>query len=480
MFDFGTNTNIDTPSMCITNNLTINDNISLPSALIVGNDGSLVAVGRTFDAQSSTLAGGDNQKNAPPCIIALRSGVGRAFANTAADISGLVYGTNAGQKIDISGSTMNNLGGHSSVAALSILGVAHPDVKADNVTVNNSKHDGIHIYGGTSIINGAKVSNASSKSIAVQSDHSGELNNLEIELSDAITKPVIECVAVSGAVPTTKFILNNGLGSMANDTSGVYLYGTCDASGDASTKMFNMPNNGPTTPALCVPEGKLLDITKDLSLPSTLVISSKAQLKAHGVSLSPQTSNVGNNSARAPPAVVILGDVDGGTSYNFTEAVAQQISTLSYGNSAHTYTNNGGKKVDMQNCTLNGLGSEAGQIDALTLVDLKDAKNTFSNVTVNDAPMNGVEIYGGDVGMADVTIKDASNNFINTNWAHGGTISNLTFSITKAPKNRFIECGGEGLRGANTNNLTTTKFDKAYIEGTYSDPDIENFKALMN
>jgi hypothetical protein len=111
---------------------------------------------------------------------------------------------------------------------------------------------------------------------------------------------------------------------------------------------------------------------------------------------------------------------------------------------------------------------------------LKDAKNTFSNVTVNDAPMNGVEIYGGDVGMADVTIKDASNNFINTNWAHGGTISNLTFSITKAPKNRFIECGGEGLRGANTNNLTTTKFDKAYIEGTYSDPDIENFKALMN
>ena len=120
----------------------------------------------------------------------------------------------------------------------------------------------------------------------------------------------------------------------------------------------------------------------------------------------------------------------------------------------------------MENVVLEGLGDNARDINALTLVNL-DSTSTFDNITVNNSQDDGIEIFGGSFNMSNITVMNALDDYFDTDHGHSGTISNLNLKQTDAAAGKsLIECG-------NSEGTTTTKFVNLTYDGGN---DISNYK----
>lgn len=105
----------------------------------------------------------------------------------------------------------------------------------------------------------------------------------------------------------------------------------------------------------------------------------------------------------------------------------------------------------MENVTLRGLGSNDLDINALTLVNLSN-KHTFNNISVFNSEDDGIEIFGGNVNMSNITVHDAMDDYFGTDHGHSGVITNLKLHQTSQFRGKsLIECG-------NSKGATTTKF----------------------
>ena len=121
----------------------------------------------------------------------------------------------------------------------------------------------------------------------------------------------------------------------------------------------------------------------------------------------------------------------------------------------------------MENVTLQNLGGNSKDINALTLVNL-DNTHKFENIIVNNSQDDGIEIFGGKVNMRNITIKNATDDYFDTDYAHSGSIENLNLIQTDTSKGMsLIECG-------NSNGSTTTTFTNVTFNGG------TNFAAYTN
>ena len=117
-------------------------------------------------------------------------------------------------------------------------------------------------------------------------------------------------------------------------------------------------------------------------------------------------------------------------------------------------------KHTMKNVTLNNLGSNVKDVNALTLVNL-DNSHTFDNITINNSQDDGIEIFGGNVNISNLTIQDAIDDYFDSDKGHSGTITNLNLIQTDPSIGKsLIECGNSD------GNTTTTFTGVTYNNGT--------------
>ena len=128
----------------------------------------------------------------------------------------------------------------------------------------------------------------------VQIGHTGTIKNLTINTTKANAGSIKAGKKGSygdvngGSATTTKYYAN-GKASIGNNKDAIFITGTYSGTGDGATKMFDYPSgSGAEGPALCVDVDASLTITSNISLPSTLIVSADAQLKAEGITFSKQ------------------------------------------------------------------------------------------------------------------------------------------------------------------------------------------------
>ena len=115
-------------------------------------------------------------------------------------------------------------------------------------------------------------------------------------------------------------------------------------------------------------------------------------------------------------------------------------------------------KHTMKNVTLRNLGINLLDINALTLVNL-DNTHTFDNITVINSQDDGIEIFGGNVNMSNITIENAIDDYFDTDNGHSGTITNLILRQTDSSIGKsLIECGN------NDGSTTTTFTNVTYMD----------------
>jgi hypothetical protein len=105
----------------------------------------------------------------------------------------------------------------------------------------------------------------------------------------------------------------------------------------------------------------------------------------------------------------------------------------------------------IENVTLDGLGNNDLDINALTLVNLDDT-NYLNGITVMNSQDDGIEIFGGSVNMSNIIVQDSLDDQFDTDYGHVGIIDHLSLVQTNSNIGKsLIECG-------NKNGTTTTIF----------------------
>ena len=157
-----------------------------------------------------------------------------------------------------------------------------------------------------------------------------------------------------------------------------------------------------TIPDLLISES--LTLSDDITLPSNLIVQSSGLLISNGKTIDKESYASGNI-------------------------------TINTGSSS------------LQSTTFNSCG-------LLKLVSL-DGNATMSSLTLNTC--TGMEINGGSIDVSTLTIKDASDEFLVTNNAHSGTISNFTIHTTVDHDLSFI----------NMASGVSTEFNNVFIKGDF-------------
>ena len=124
----------------------------------------------------------------------------------------------------------------------------------------------------------------------------------------------------------------------------------------------------------------------------------------------------------------------------------------------------------MQNVTLESLGDNARDINALTLVNL-DTTSTFDNITVSNSQDDGIEVFGGSVNMSNITVMNAVDDYFDTDNGHSGTITNL--NLKQSVEANGVTYGKSLIECGNSNGTTTTKFVNLTYDGG---KDVSNYQ----
>ena len=174
--------------------------------------------------------------------------------------------------------------------------------------------------------------------------------------------------------------------------------------------------------------------------------------------------NGSKNSTKS--TILCLGGASGAGGHIFKElSVSDTRYQFDYDNSART------KAINIQSCTFENVGRHVDNVPGLQLVELTKGDLTFEGITMDKCD---IKIYGGNVDMTGVTIKDAVSSFMQTDWGHTGKIENLDFTISKAPLSSLIETGLRGEFGqiasssvSKGQHTTKTEFKNVHMDGLY-------------
>jgi hypothetical protein len=121
----------------------------------------------------------------------------------------------------------------------------------------------------------------------------------------------------------------------------------------------------------------------------------------------------------------------------------------------------------MINVELRGLGSNTNDVDinALTLVNLSNA-STFKSIRVFESLDDGIEIFGGNVHMKKIRVRNAADDYFDTDHKHSGTINGLQlYQTSKTLGKSLIECGDS--KGSTRTKFVNVTFNDGTDLSTY-------------
>ena len=336
-------TTISIPDLLISESLTLSDDITLPSNLVVQSGGSLTSNSKTFTKES--YASGN---------ITINTG-STSIQNTVFDSCGLV-----------------KLVGLDSNATMSSL------------TLNTCS--GMKISGGSIDVSTLTIKDASEQFLVTNNAHSGTISNFTIHTT----------------VDHDLSFINMASG-VSTEFNNVFIKGEFKYASSKEVLINRNSDTNITIPDLLISESLL--VSDDISLSGNLVVQNGGLLSSSNKTFSKDFSD---------------------TSANIT---------INTGSSS------------LQSTIFNSCG-------LLKLVSL-DNNATMSSLTLNTC--TGMEINGGSIDVSTLTIKDASDEFLVTNNAHSGTISNFTIHTTVDHDLSFI----------NMASGVSTEFNNVFIKGDF-------------
>ena len=325
----------------------------------------------------------------------------------------------------------------------------------EDITVVNSQDDGIEIFGGSVNMKNVTIHDALDDYFDTDHGHTGTITNLKLyQSSKYVGKSLIECGKSKG-ITKTKFVnvtvnnlldacsyVNNGSDNTFNIKKGSQV--------EINGKLLTEPHN--ELPELeYILDAKMCDIPRDGILDKIYIFRNNEfdSAKLYKKDLIKKEGTLGS--------ILIIGNSDNNYG-NFTDF--KQIGGLESIPPANKTV-----KHVMKNVTLNGLGDNDKDINALTLVNL-DNSHTFEDITVINSQDDGIEIFGGSVDMKNITVQDALDDYFDTDQGHSGKIFNLNLVQTDKNKGKsLIECGNKGT--TNTQFLLVT-YNGGYDTSTYN------------